>query len=69
MTGPRSWTTLDAATAPQDPSAKAPATTAPPKTIPPNQRPRHQTDADEPQPGDGPVDGWTDTDEFLTVEP
>jgi hypothetical protein len=68
MTGPRSWTALDAATAPQSSATTSPKTTSP-KAIPPNQRPRHETDADEPQPGDGPVDGWTDTDEFLAVEP
>lgn len=70
MTGPRSWKTLDAATAPpkaKPPRAKPPGA-QPPTGTPPKPRPRQHADANETL-GDGPVDGWTDTDEFLAVEP
>lgn len=58
MTRSTSWRELDEATTPPVPRRPA------------DEDPEDRTaDPGETTPGDGPVDGWTDTDEYLTMEP
>ncbi|HEY3503154.1 MAG TPA: hypothetical protein VGN37_10285 [Actinocatenispora sp.] len=58
MTRSTSWRELDAATTP--PVPRRPADEAPEDRA---------VEMGETTPSDGPVDGWTDTDEYLTMEP
>ena len=53
------WRELDAATKP--PAPRRPARDTEERTA--------ESASDDVVAGDGPVDGWTDTDEFLTAEP
>lgn len=59
MTRSTSWRELDAATTPPVPRRPA------------DEDPEDRAGAlgGTTTPSDGPVDGWTDTDEFLTTEP